>query len=79
MKSFLAAVLLLLYSTAIVAFLAPSGAAAFASSSLSETRTSTSLNFFGGAPKDDGSPGDYLCKVIYDHISDLIDTFAPLL
>merc|ERR1719384_2253597 len=24
-------------------------------------RTSTSLNFFG-EPKDDGSPGDYVCK-----------------
>ena len=30
-------------------------------SGATSTRTSTRLHFFG-APKDDGSPGDYLCK-----------------
>jgi hypothetical protein len=27
------------------------------------TPSTTTLFLFGGAPKDDGSPGDYLCKV----------------
>mmetsp|Transcript_2134 Transcript_2134/g.2482 ORF Transcript_2134/g.2482 Transcript_2134/m.2482 type:complete len:111 (+) Transcript_2134:87-419(+) len=37
---------------------------AFAPLSVVSTKTSTSqLNLFGiGEPKDDGSPGDYLCK-----------------
>lgn len=33
----------------------------------SVTRHSTTqLRFFGGAPPDDGSPGDYACKVRSD-------------
>ena len=63
MKSFLAILLV-----AILSYLAPS--TAFTTTSVSEattgsSRTSTSLSFgpFGGQPKDDGSPGDYLCKV----------------
>mmetsp|Transcript_28896 Transcript_28896/g.69746 ORF Transcript_28896/g.69746 Transcript_28896/m.69746 type:complete len:108 (+) Transcript_28896:88-411(+) len=56
MKSFLAILLV-----AIFAFVAPS--TAFTTSSVSEVRTSTSLSFGPfGQPKDDGSPGDYLCK-----------------
>ena len=29
----------------------------------STAATSTQLYFFGNGPKDDGSPGDYVCKV----------------
>lgn len=56
MKSFLAILVVTIF-----AFLTP--LEAFTSSSVS-SRASTSLSFGPfGQPKDDGSPGDYLCKV----------------
>ena len=56
---FLAAVAVVLQLA--VGFTTPSSLGV-ASSASAATQSSTRLNFFG-TPKDDGSPGDYLCLV----------------
>jgi hypothetical protein len=42
--------------------------------SQSSSRTATTLYFFGNGPPDDGSPGDYVCKVRIDSFSLLVCT-----
>ena len=58
-------ILFCILSVFLVAFLLPQTASAFAprSSIAPSTSSSTSTQlFFFGKPKDDGSPGDYVCK-----------------
>lgn len=66
MKSY-NSILFCLLSVFLGAFLLPQTTTAFAPVSLQTTAASTSTStstqlFFFGAAKDDGSPGDYVCK-----------------
>jgi hypothetical protein len=45
------------------AWITPPSVASAALWSTVATSSATQLRFFGGAPPDDGSPGDYACKV----------------